>query len=101
MAKNHNLEIDINGIDALSNFRFKSSNHLFYKSLLTQEMLKKGFLAATAFYTSTAHSSDILKDYFEALDSTFELISTVDNGKKDIKDLLRGKPCHDGFKRLN
>jgi glutamate-1-semialdehyde 2,1-aminomutase len=64
-------------------------------------MLKKGYLASTIFYASTAHSSEIIDTYGEALRSVFECISEVERGLKDSTELLDAEVCHQGFKRLN
>ena len=41
------LVIRHNGLASLAGFTFESSRALEYKTLITQEMLKKGYLAAT------------------------------------------------------
>ena len=101
ISQNNNIDIAINGLDALANFTFKSENHLLYKTLLTQEMLKRGFLATTGFFASTAHDSEIIEKYSNALNDVFGLIKMIDNGEKNIDSLLCGPGCHSGFKRLN
>ena len=101
LADNHNLEIDISGIPSLSTYSFKSNKSLEYKTLIAQEMLKKGYLASTNFYASTAHNEDNLNLYFEALNDVYSIISACEKGDKRIEDLLKGPVCHSGFKRLN
>ena len=101
LADNHNLEIDISGIPSLSNYSFKSNKSLEYKTFIAQEMLKKGYLASTNFYASTAHNEDNLNLYFEALNDVYNIISACENGDRRIEDLLKGPVCHSGFKRLN
>ncbi|MCX6294283.1 MAG: aminotransferase class III-fold pyridoxal phosphate-dependent enzyme, partial [Sphingobacteriales bacterium] len=53
LADAHHLTISISGIPALSTYSFVSNDAMAYKTLITQEMLKKGFLASTNFYAST------------------------------------------------
>jgi glutamate-1-semialdehyde aminotransferase len=101
LANLHNLEINISGIPALSTYGFKSPNALAYKTLIAQEMLKKGFLASTNFYASTAHNQSALEQYFNELDAVYGLISECEKGNKKIEDLLEGPICHGGFSRLN
>ena len=48
MASKHDIEIEISGIDPLGHFDFKYKNPLVIKTLLTQLMLEKGFLASTS-----------------------------------------------------
>ncbi len=71
-----------------------------YRTLITQEMLAKGYLAATAVYTCTAHTQEIVDGYFEALDPIFALIRECEDGR-DVMSLLRGPVAHSGFTRLN
>jgi glutamate-1-semialdehyde 2,1-aminomutase len=73
---------------------------LEYKTLITQEMLKKGYLAATSVYVCTEHKSDVVRDYFEALDPVFGMIAECE-ADRDVQSLLKSPVCHDGFKRLN
>ena len=101
LANNHKLNILISGIPALSTYSFVSENALEYKTFITQEMLKKGYLASTSFYASTAHNSENLHLYFEALDDIYYKISECEKGRLRIEDLLDGPVCHSGFKRLN
>ena len=49
IAKKHNLDIEISGISPLPIFNFKSDNKLAYKTLVTQEMLKKASLLQTLY----------------------------------------------------
>jgi glutamate-1-semialdehyde 2,1-aminomutase len=100
LAERHGLTLNISGLPALTSFSFESANHLAYKTLITQEMLAKGYLASTAVYTCTEHSAQVLDGYFNALDGVFALIKECENGR-DPKSLLRGPVCHAGFKRLN
>ncbi len=95
-------ELDINtwGLPALSGFTFNSKNDLSYKTFITQEMLKKGYLAANSIYVCTEHTQDIIDGYFEALDPLFKIIKDCENGL-DIKTMLDGPISHSGFKRLN
>ena len=101
LADNYNLDISIYGIPSLSTYSFNNPDALAYKTLIAQEMLKKGFLASTNFYASTAHNDDNLDLYFNALESVYKLISSCERGEFQINNLLDGPICHGGFKRLN
>ncbi|MAU77326.1 MAG: glutamate-1-semialdehyde aminotransferase [Crocinitomicaceae bacterium] len=100
LADRYALRISHNGLPALTSFVFENPRHLKYKTLITQEMLKMGFLAATSCYTSLAHTPEVIESYLENLDSVFSLIAECENGRS-IEDLLEGPVCHGGFKRLN
>ncbi len=100
LANDHELEIQTSGLPAISSFRFESQNMLQYKTLITQEMLAKGYLASNVFFACTEHSSEVIDGYLSALDPIFGLIRKCEDGL-DIKTLLKGPVCHSGFKRLN
>lgn len=100
LAEKHELPINVHGLPALTNFGFPLKDALKYKTLLTQEMLKKGFLATTIIFACTEHSHEIVDHYFENLDPVFKLIKECENGRK-IDLLLDGPVCHSGFNRLN
>lgn len=101
LADEHKLSITVSGIPALSTYSFNSSNALVYKTLITQEMLRKGFLASTSFYACTEHTNDKFESYFNALDEVYSLIAKCENEEINAESLLIGPICHSGFKRLN
>ena len=100
LAAKHGLAIEHSGLPALAGFSFKSPKRLEYKTLITQEMLKQGFLAGNSVYSSTAHSPVIVADYLERLDKVFATIAYCEQGA-NVCDLLEGPVCHAGFARLN
>jgi len=100
MAASYDLDIDFWGLPALGGFTIKAENQLIYKTLITQEMLKQGFLAGNSFYPCINHTPEILSSYFESLDPIFRLIKECENGR-DPNALLKGPICHAGFNRLN
>jgi len=100
LAKKYNLPISTSGLPALTCFNFDSSNALAYKTLITQEMQAKGYLAGNSVYVCTAHSPEIVSNFFEELDPIFELIKECEEGR-DVMSLLKGPVCHSEFKRLN
>ncbi len=100
LADKHGLSITTSGLPALTCLAFDGPDALGYKTLISQEMLKSGYLAANSVYVSTAHTDEIVDGYFEALDPVFGLIADCENGRA-ITDLLDGPICHSGFNRLN
>jgi glutamate-1-semialdehyde 2,1-aminomutase len=100
LGEKHELPIRVFGLPALICFGFASPNMLAYKTLITQEMMHRGYLAATSVYVCVEHTSEIIRGYFEALDEVFALIADCENGR-DVATLLNGPVCHSGFKRLN
>jgi len=100
LADKHGLSITTNGLPALTAFSFTSPNALAYKTLITQEMLAKGYLAGTSVYVCTEHTPEVVASFFEALDPVFALVKECDDGR-NVMSLLKGPVCHGGFKRLN
>lgn len=100
LAEKYGIELDHWGLPALTGFTIKSDHALAYKTLITQEMLKRGYLAGTSVYVCTEHTPDILDGFFDALDPVFGLIQECEQGR-DVMSLLNGPVCHAGFKRLN
>ena len=101
IASSHSINLVTNGLDALASFSINSQHARHYKTFITQEMLKQGYLAATTFYPSVAHTDDVIQPYIELMDKIFARISECENHGVDINQLLYGNLCHDGFYRLN
>jgi glutamate-1-semialdehyde 2,1-aminomutase len=100
LASNYGLPMVTQGLPALTGIAFKTDRALAYKTLITQEMLEKGFLASTNVYACIDHTSEIVDRYFDALEPVFALIRDCEAGR-DVMSLLKGPICHSGFKRLN
>ena len=99
LAKKYDLPVEISGLSALVNFSIPMEGWLKYKTLITQEMLKKGYLAVNSVYVCIDHTEQIIDEYFEKLDPVFSTIADCENGR-NVDDLLEGPVCHAGFKRL-
>ncbi len=100
LADKHNISISQWGLPALTGFTFNSNNNLAYKTFITQEMMKRGYLAGNCIYVSIEHTPEILKGYYEELDFLFQRIKEFEEGD-DVMAELQGPICHGGFKRLN
>jgi glutamate-1-semialdehyde 2,1-aminomutase len=100
IADLNDIKITQSGIPALASFSIKSKNALAYKTLITQEMLSKGYLAGNSIYVCTEHNNEVIDRYFEILNNVFNLIGECEKGY-DVKKLLKVEICHNGFKRLN
>jgi glutamate-1-semialdehyde 2,1-aminomutase len=99
LAAKHGIAIEVGGIDPLAHFNFKHGPAQALKTLFTQNMLAKGFLATTAFYASYAHKAEHLKKYEKAADESFVSIAdAIESGKPE--SYLNGPVSHSGFKRL-
>ena len=100
LADKHGLKIDHWGLPALTGFTIQSPNALAYKTLITQEMLVKGYLAGNSVYVCIEHTPEVVVDFFATLDQVFALVRECEEGR-DVMSLLKGPVCHGGFKRLN
>lgn len=99
LAEKHGLDIHIGGIKPMSHFSFNEDNALALKALFVQEMLSKGFLASTSFYSMYAHTKEHVSAYLSACDEVFALIAQACKDG-NIEKLLKGNPSVAGFKRL-
>ena len=96
----YELKIVHQGLPSLASFSIESKNALAYKTLISQEMLQKGYLAGNSIYVCTEHKQNFIDQYFENLDHVFKMITECEAGK-NIDDILEGPVSHTGFKRLN
>jgi glutamate-1-semialdehyde 2,1-aminomutase len=100
LADKHELKIEHWGMPALTGFTWRSHNDLAYKTLITQEMLAKGYLAGNSVYVCIDHTPEVVAEFLTNLDPIFALIKECEEGR-DVMDLLKGPVCHGGFRRLN
>ena len=102
ISEGNKLEIDITGLNALATFTIRSIHWPKYKTFITQEFLKNGFLASNVVYMSTCHDEKIIDDYSNVLDGIFNKLSKVERGDIPIEELrIEGDIAHSGFQRLN
>ncbi len=98
-AERQKVGIDISGIYPLSRFAFRHKKPLAMKTLFTQHMKERGFLATTAFYATYAHRKNHLRSYLKAVDDVFSLMSKS-GATKTPERYLKGGVCHSDFKRI-
>jgi len=96
----YNIKIRIYGLDSIPTFKIISTNSAKYKTLITQEMLKKKILATNMVYVSIAHKKKYLKMYKEVLDQIFFKISKCEEKKISINKILESKVSTSDFNRL-
>lgn len=92
-AKEAGLEVEVSGLDPLATWAFKDDDDRVLMTTFTQEMLKRGYLAAGQFYPSVMHKR---QDIMEYSDHVFEVFADIASGKA----VLEGEPARAGFKRL-
>lgn len=99
LSDNYGLNLHVGGFKPLIHFNFPE-NHLLYTTFFTQEMLKKGFLANSSFYTMYAHTEEDVKKYISACNEVFAQlkhhIST-----NTVKEQLETQIAQSGFGRIN
>lgn len=100
IAKKIGINIHVGSIYPLSHFDFKESEPLVLKTLFTQGMLERGFLATNSLYCSYSHTEEIIQKYLSSVEEVFTLIKkSIDDGTSG--KLLKSSVCQSGFKRLN
>ncbi len=93
------MKVDFQGLSALSSFTLDKKINNLIKTIISQEMLKVGYIANNIFYASTAHSEKIIDLYLEELEKLIKKLSKL--SLKEIRDIIEGEICHTGFQRLN
>ncbi len=99
-AKDAGLAITVgDGFPCLARFSFEHDQPQELKTLFTQRMLGKGFLATPAVYPMVAHQREHVDLYEEAITDVFaELAGIVE--RDEIRKRLDGPVAHSGFARL-
>jgi len=94
----HGLPVDVpDSYPCLAHFAFRGPEANALRTLYTQLMLQRGFLAGPAIYPTLAHTEAVVGQFGEALDAVFgELASAAGN----VAKRLQGPPAHEGFRRL-
>ncbi len=100
ISQRYNIKIEITGLQSIPAFKFLKNNREL-STFVTQEMLKKGFIASNTIFVSLAHKSNLLKKYFMSLEEVFNQIQIYNNKGVDIKKKIAGPLKSEGFKRLN
>ncbi len=100
-AKKNHLKINIQGMDSLPSFFIISKDWQKYKTLISQELLKKNILGSNVFYPSIKHTNKILNKYFQNMKKIFKQIALCERKKININKILETPVAISGFKRLN
>jgi glutamate-1-semialdehyde 2,1-aminomutase len=98
-AARHGLPLTLKGFNAAPQFAFDHDDAQALKTLYTQEMLDRGFLAGPLVFVTLAHREAHVALFAEAVDKVFgRLAEAVAEGA--IRQRLRGEVAHTGFRRL-
>ena len=84
---------------ALAHFKFDHEQGDALRTLYTQLMIERGYLAGTAIYPTLAHTDAVVERYGAAIDEVFGLMAeVVESG--EVRSRLKGPVAHSGFRRL-
>jgi glutamate-1-semialdehyde 2,1-aminomutase len=98
-AERAGLPIKINGLLPLLNFSIENPQAAALATLLTQEMLGRGYLAAPRFNATFAHKPEIVERYLGDIEEVFQILSGAIR-RGDVEQRLRGPVRHSEFRRL-
>ncbi len=93
------LAIDISGIPPLAHMAFKAPEARALRTLFTQLMLDRGYLAKDAFYAMYAHTDAHVDGFAAACGEVFAIIAAAVKAG-NVEQQLRGAVAHAGFQRL-
>ena len=99
LIKKYKINAEVKGLNSMPVILF-NENNLIYKTLITQEMLKKNFLATNSLYVSIEHTDKILKKYFLYLEEVFKKIE-ISNMENNSNKYLKGSVCKSNISRMN
>lgn len=99
LALKRGLAISVEGPNALATFSWKYDRAAKLKTLFTQEMQRRGFLAGQSVYVSYSHRRSDVREYLKSADEVFRIIKkSVEVG--DVEKHLLGPVVEEGFARL-
>jgi glutamate-1-semialdehyde 2,1-aminomutase len=98
-ANRAGLAVTVSGIPPLARFAFDVPNGQAVRTLFTQMMLERGFLANNTFYAMFAHEDRQVAQYLAAIDEIFPLLARAIE-RREVEQSLRGPVAHAGFYRL-
>jgi glutamate-1-semialdehyde 2,1-aminomutase len=99
-ADKHGINLTVHGRPALMSMAMDYADETAaLRTLFTQEMLDRGFIAGMWVYPNFTMTDWIIDDYSAALDEVFALLAdAIDN--RNISSRLRGPVAHADFRRL-
>jgi glutamate-1-semialdehyde 2,1-aminomutase len=98
-ARRVGLNLEVGGTPPLSHFTIVGQQGPAARTLFTQLMLERGFLATRAFYATYAHQDEHVASYLAAVEETFAVIHRA-LADGTVLEALKGPIAHSGFHRL-
>lgn len=93
------LQLEVGGIAPLSHLTFTGEQGQAARTLFTQLMLERGYLAGDAFYATYAHQEQHIKSYLKTAQQAFEQVAAALE-RNTVLAQLKGPVAHTGFRRL-
>lgn len=98
-ADSAGLEISVSGLPSLAHFSFDYEDAQLMRSLYTQCMLERGFMAIAVCYPMYAHTDEDVAGFAGAAEKSFAIVAEAhDTGQ--LRAMLKGPVAHSGFARL-
>ena len=101
----HEISVSFTGLPALtvtqySSSKFPASEQNIFRTLLTEKLLKKGFLSCHLFYVSVKHTTDEIDVYLNVMEALVdEILHNLQQGQS-LRSQLRSTEAHLTFGRL-
>lgn len=87
------------GFPCMAHLHFDHPDELAVRTLYTQQMLARGFLAGAGYYPTLAHTEREMRGFEQAVGEVFkELADAIQDGT--VTAQLHGPVVHSGFRRL-
>ena len=100
LGEKHGLPVVVvDGYPCMAHFSFDHTEGEALRTLFTQILLQRGFLAGASIYPTLAHTEEIVARYAEAVDEAFGQIAEA-LVKGNVARVLAGPVAHSGFRRL-
>jgi glutamate-1-semialdehyde aminotransferase len=93
------LPIEVSGIPPLGHFSFEGEQKQAARTLFTQLMLERGYLATNAFYATYAHQDQHIESYLESTEQVLAQVAEA-MASNSVTARLKGPVAHTGFRRL-
>lgn len=100
LLKKHNIPGGAGGLTPIGYLTFDHPDSLVWKAYYIQEMISKGFLATTGFYSMYAHTDEHVKTYLTAADGVLKDLSNLIE-QNAVRENLIGNPAVSSFARIN
>ena len=99
LAEKHSIQIKLSGRPELAILVIDHPEAAALTTLMTAEMLKRGYLASAGFNATMAHELRHVSAYLSALDDVFAILAeAISDG--NIEGRIGGPVKHSGFARL-